>query len=214
MKKITEYKHHSKEELFISLQNVRLRGFDRPYIYRNVEIVMQPVPQEAICPPQSYVLSSQVARILDLYRTVKDQFGYDIFNLTGYLTLYLEDGSTMPVLPPILEQFDPEDTDMERPYLPYFGCLLVCDGMHRLVASSFLGIDPVCIITGKPDWPYYSYPQPSWDHVQAIEDSQLDAGFEKKRYRLNWENGQYKWLYRDFNEVFPGVQAPRPRSTQ
>ena len=43
----------------------------------------------------------------------------------------------------------------------------------------------------------------------VAELEELPATFQKKEYRVP---GNYKALFRDFNAVFPGVQAERRRS--
>jgi len=40
------------------------------------------------------------------------------------------------------------------------------------------------------------------------ELDELPAGYQKKAYR---RPDDYKALFRDFNDVFPGVQVERPR---
>ena len=59
-----------------------------------------------------------------------------------------------------------------------------------------------------PEYPYYAYAlSDGWAHVEELEE--LREGYQKKEYR-NPEN--YKALFRDFNEIFEGVQKQRPRS--
>jgi hypothetical protein len=54
--------------------------------------------------------------------------------------------------------------------------------------------------------PYYALAA-SWEDVVELEE--LPDTFQKKAYRVP---ANYKALFRDFNAVFPGVQAERKKS--
>ncbi|MBF0322245.1 MAG: hypothetical protein HQL62_04755, partial [Magnetococcales bacterium] len=69
-------------------------------------------------------------------------------------------------------------------------------------------INVVMVHNVPGEFPYYAYALPNgWSDVQEL--TELPEGFVKKSYR---DPENYKSLFRDFNEVFPGVQKQRPRS--
>jgi hypothetical protein len=107
----------------------------------------------------------------------------------------------IPFLPPVIEESVERDGST---------VLLINDGIHRVYAARKRGrkINVVLARNVPPQYPYYAYALPEgWACVEELDE--LREGYQKKEYR-NPEN--YKALFRDFNEIFEGVQKQRPRS--
>ncbi len=166
-------------------------------------------------------MMERVEDLIALWKRVKKNHHVDVFTMAGiheqgegkqygYLDITLDDGTTFPILPPIIERFDSIENKSGTFVHQQDSCLII-DGMHRVYAAKLSGLHEItCVIASKPDWPYYALPnEDGWDGVQEIR-GELPDGFVKKRYRLPTP-GEYKGLYRDFNSVFPGVQEERKR---
>jgi len=196
--RITKFELLPESDLLIRLRTVRLRGFDHAQVYRASHIqVIRTIP--ASCKPaQRYVLKGGVNTILRLAYEFAFK-GVDIFSLRGVLLFWL-DGQQEPIslLPPIIEESVDKDGSL---------ILLINDGIHRIYAANRLGVNiNVVTISNVPhEYPYYAYPLPGgWSAVEEI--NALTPDYERKEYR---NPADYKALFRDFNEVFPGVQKKR-----
>jgi hypothetical protein len=88
--------------------------------------------------------------------------------------------------------------------------LLINDGIHRVYAARKRG-RPLNVVLARnvpPEYPYYAHALPDgWAQVEEL--AELSEGYQKKAYR-NPDN--YKALFRDFNEIFEGVQKQRPKT--
>jgi len=195
----------SESDLLARLKRTRLRGFDRPEVYRDATLELVEADPEALTPAQRYVLREGVQAILD----VADAFAardIDVFALRGAL-LFWPEGSNpesdapIPFLPPVIEEsIEPGGNKV----------LLINDGIHRVYAARKRGrrINVVLARDVPPEYPYYAYALPEgWARVEELNE--LRDGYQKKEYR-NPEN--YKALFRDFNEIFEGVQKQRART--
>jgi hypothetical protein len=208
--KIQRYEFLTEEELLSRLKRTRLRGDgqgERPEVYRNatVEIYAQADP-ESLAPAQRYVLADGVARIMDL-REAFAELGVDIFGLRGGVLFWPDEGSSdspgeaIPIIPPVIE----ESTEPDGRKV-----LIINDGIHRVYAARKLGrrINVVLARNVPPEYPYYAYAlENGWADVTEL--AELQDGYQKKAYR-NPQN--YKALFRDFNEVFQGVQKQRKQT--
>ncbi|MDQ5949479.1 MAG: hypothetical protein QG589_605 [Patescibacteria group bacterium] len=196
----------SEEELLGALKKTRLKGFGNPEIYKDSFLgLRRQMDTNLLVPPQRYVLKPTVNTILSL----ADEFAsrdVDIFDLYGAVLFWLEGSNPdtdnpIPLLPPIVEEsFEKEGRII----------WLINDGMHRVSAARARGrsINVICITNVPREYPYYAYGLPDgWAGVEEI--SELTDGYKKKDYR-NPDN--YKALFRDFNGVFPGVQAERKKT--
>jgi len=202
---IVKYDLLTEADLLSRLKRTRLRGFDRAEVYRDATLEIVETDTETLTPAQRYVLQEGVRAILD----VADAFaplGIDIFALRGAL-LFWPEGSDpdreapIPFLPPVIEE------SMERDGSKV---LLINDGIHRVYAARKRGrkINVVIARNVPAEYPYYAYALPDgWTQVEELKE--LQEGYQKKEYR-NPEN--YKALFRDFNEIFEGVQKQRPRT--
>ena len=189
-------------ELLDCLRRTRLIGFGGAQPYADASLRIERYEPNLLVPAQSYVLAPGLRRVLEL-RAALAAHGVDLFALDGGFWLDIDEapGERIPVIPPIVEcSREPDGREV----------MLINDGMHRVFAARSLG-EPITAVAayGVPeDYPYYAYAQPGgWSDVVELEA--LPDVFEKKRYRLA-EN--YKALFRDFNEVLPGVQRQRKRS--
>lgn len=203
-------RHHviPLDELFEKLRRVRLKGtfgdIERPFVYRDARLSLQRNMDidEFLYPPQRYVLRPTVHTILELAKELEKK-GVDIFALEGALYFW-RDGmdpdrdNPIPFLPPIVEESEePGDHKV----------FLVNDGMHRTYSARSVGrgINVVLVQDVPPEYPYYAYAiMERWSGVQEFDE--LPPVFEKKKYR---DPTGYKRLFRQFNEVFPGVQEER-----
>jgi hypothetical protein len=205
--KITRYMKMTEQELERQLRTVRLRGHGQPLIYEHCKIHIEEAVliDPVLVPPQRYVLTGTVRDILTLHKEFLRR-GEDIFRLRGALFFWLEgmDIATdlpIPLLPPIAEESYEEDGRR---------VMLLNDGMHRVKAALTVGerINTVFVKDVPREYPYYAYGfEGGWKNI--VEFEELPDVFEKKRYR-NPEN--YKALFRQFNNVFPGVQKDRKQS--
>lgn len=197
---VTAVERFSAAELLERLRAVRLRGFPdvQPYAGASLEIVS--VDPDTLAPPQRYVLTDGVQTMHDL-RAALAPHALDPFALDGgaFITL---DGDRIPVIPPIVEEsYEPgRDAPVD----------VIADGLHRVYAARALGL-PITVILARDlprEHPYYALALPDgWSGVTELDT--LPDGFQKKTYR-NPDN--YKSLFRQYNEVFPGVQQQRKRS--
>jgi hypothetical protein len=203
---IVKYEVLTEAELLGRLKRTRLRGFDRAEVYRDASLeILEQADPVSLVPAQRYVLSEGVQAILD----VADAFlphGIDAFALRGALLFWPEgsdpDGDPpIPFLPPVIEE------SVER---NGGKVLLINDGIHRVYAARKRGrkINVVLARNVPAEYPYYAYAlADGWAQVHEL--AELQEGYQKKEYR-NPEN--YKALFRDFNEVFEGVQKQRART--
>src|ERR1700730_17674135 len=202
---ISKYDLLTEADLLSRLKRTRLRGFDRAEVYRDATLEIVESDPERMTPAQRYVLQEGVQAILDVADAFEPR-GIDIFALRGAL-LFWPEGSDpdhdapIPFLPPVIE----ESVERDGRTL-----VLISDGIHRVYAARKRGgkINVVLARNVPPQYPYYAYAlEDGWAHVEELDE--LREGYQKKEYR-NPEN--YKALFRDFNEIFEGVQKQRPRT--
>jgi hypothetical protein len=192
-----------REELLARLRQTRLRGFDGAQPYAEATLSLSPATDPAdLAPAQRYVLKAGVARILEL-RDALLEHGIDMFALDGGAFVRTSEApeETVPVIPPIVEESHEPDGRL---------VLIINDGIHRVFAARSIGLPITTVIAGgvPREYPYYACATSGgWSEVVELEE--LPDGFEKKAYRMP-EN--YKALFREFNEVFPGVQKERKKS--
>jgi hypothetical protein len=183
----------SRDELLARIADVRLRGFDgaRPYELGSLEVVT--FSPDDLAPAQRYVLRPTVTTIVELRAELLGH-GLDTFALDG--GAYVQG---IPVIPPIVEEsVEPDGRTV----------WLINDGIHRVYAARSLGL-PISVVraTGVSH-PYYALALPGgWSEVEELDE--LPERYEKKTYR---DPANYKALFREFNEVFPGVQQERRKS--
>jgi hypothetical protein len=183
----------SSDELLARISEVRLRGFDgaRPYADGRLELVE--VSPEDLAPAQRYVLRPTVATVIELR---EELLGHrlDIFALDG--GAYVRG---IPVIPPVVEESrEPDGRTV----------WIINDGIHRVYAARSLGL-PISVVRATDvSHPYYALALPrGWSEVEALDE--LPERYEKKTYR---QPEGYKALFREFNEVFPGVQKERRKT--
>jgi len=201
---ITKYDLLAEAELLSRLKRTRLRGFDQAEVYRDATLEVVEADPESLTPAQRYVLQEGVQAILDVADAFEPR-GIDVFALRGALLFWPEgsdpDGPPIPFLPPVIEESIERDGKK---------ILLINDGIHRVYAARKRGrkLNVVLARNVPAEYPYYAYALPDgWAQVDEL--AELQEGYQKKEYR-NPEN--YKALFRDFNEIFEGVQKQRPRS--
>jgi hypothetical protein len=202
---ILRYELLPEADLLARLKRTRLRGFGRAEVYRNATLEIVTVRTDELMPAQRYVLIDGVQTILDIADAFEAR-GVDVFGLRGAL-LFWPEGSDpaadapIPFLPPVIEESrEPDGRTV----------LLINDGIHRVYAARKRGRSlNVVLVKGVPaEYPYYAFALPEgWAGVEEL--AELTEGYQKKAYRIP-EN--YKALFRDFNEIFEGVQKQRPRT--
>jgi hypothetical protein len=178
----------SRDELLTRLRETRLMGHDGARVYEHASLRLETFEPLDLTPAQRYVLMPNVRTILEL----RDALDIDVFALDGGVHL---DG--IPLLPPVVERS--EEPDGRTVWL-------INDGIHRVYAAHLCGSPINVVAVEGASHPYYALAA-SWEAVVELEE--LPDGFQKKAYRVP-EN--YKALFRDFNAVFPGVQAERKQS--
>src|SRR5579875_2185349 len=199
---ISKFELIAEQDLLARLKKTRLQGLGRPYIYENSELsVVENVDPHALAPAQRFVLRGGVEAIERLAGAFQQQ-GLDIFALRGGILFSAEDPSeTIPFIPPVIEEsFEPDGRMV----------WLINDGIHRVYAAMKLGrrLNIVLAKNVPAEYPYYAYAlQNGWSDVTELVE--LPDGFQKKTYR---NRTGYKALFREFNEVLPGVQKQRKQT--
>jgi hypothetical protein len=204
--KILKYELIDQQTLLASLQQTRLMGHGQYSIYRNATLSLQEaVDPNILVPAQRYVLESDFRRIESLYKSFL-RADIDIFSLTGGLWFWQEESDAgeaegpIPLTPPIVEEsFESGGKKI----------WLISDGMHRVYTARKLGkrINIILVQNVPEIYPYYAYPlTQGWEEVMEL--TTLPDDFQKKTYRE--EN--YKALFRNYNEVLPGIQKQRKRT--
>jgi hypothetical protein len=191
-----------RDELLGSLRETPLRGFDKAKPYAKATLEVAPVGADSLAPAQRYVLRPTVRRLLALRDALLEQ-DIDLLALDGgaYIRTSEDPEEAIPIVPPIVEES--HEPDGRR-------VLLVNDGLHRVAAARSLGL-PIAVVVVRGvarEFPYYAHALAGgWSEVEELEE--LPDEYQKKDYRLP---DNYKSLFREFNEVFPGVQKQRKRS--
>lgn len=200
--KVIEVERFSRDELVSALRKTRLRGFDGARVYAEASFDLVSSNSSDLAPAQRYLLKAGVSKILEL-REVLLGHGVDIFSLDGGIWVRTSDSpeERIPVIPPVVEESrEPNGRTV----------WLINDGIHRVFAARSLGlpINTVRVAGVSPDYPYYAFALPNgWAEVAEFDE--LPDGFQKKAYR---QPDNYKALFREFNDVFPGVQKERKDS--
>jgi hypothetical protein len=192
-----------RSELLAAIRRTRLIGFDGARPYANARVQLEPrLDTAGLAPAQRYVLRAGVQTILEL-RAALLEHGIDVFALDGGVRVRTSAAphELVPLIPPVVEEsLEPDGRRV----------LIINDGIHRVFAARSLGL-PISVVAarGVPEqYPYYALALPGgWSDVVALDG--LPDGFQKKAYR-NPDN--YKALFRDFDEQFPGMQKPRKAS--
>ncbi|MEO5376346.1 MAG: hypothetical protein H7832_00965 [Magnetococcus sp. DMHC-6] len=205
---ITRMEIFSAGALLSQLKKTRLRGFGQPYVYADAQLTLiKNVDPAILFPAQRYVLKSDYERLRDLYEQFMER-SVNIFALEGVVLFWQkesqadsEEEGPIPLTPPVVEISREPDGRL----IP-----LINDGMHRVYTALKLG-QTINIVLAKnvPEvYPYYAFAlEKGWEEVVELEE--LPDQFIKKNYR---DPDNYKALFRDFNEVFPGIQKQRKQS--
>src|SRR3954469_2099009 len=183
----------SGEELLTRIAETRLRGFDGAKPYADAALSLVSMSPDDLAPAQRYVLRPTVQEIVSL-RDELLAHGLDMFALDG--GAYVRG---VPVIPPIVEEsHEPDGRTV----------WLINDGIHRVYAARSLGLPITVVRATDVSHPYYALALPGgWSEVEELNE--LPERYEKKTYR---DPSNYKALFREFNEVFPGVQERRRKS--
>ncbi len=203
--KIKSYTEISPSEFLSRLKQTRLKGFDQAYVYRDAKVeLVEAVDPSTLAPAQRYVLREGYRTIERLYHLFLE-LGVNIFALKGALQFVPEsadgDEEAIPLAPPVVEES--QEPDGSRVWL-------INDGIHRVYAAMKLGLPiNVALVRDVPkEYPYYAYAlERGWDEVEELDE--LPDNYLKKTYR---DPKNYKSLFRDFNELFPGIQKQRKKS--
>jgi hypothetical protein len=201
--KILSVHPFDRRELLAAIGRTRLRGFGGVRPYENARLELVPaVDSDALTPAQRYVLRPGVQRILAVRDALLDH-GLDFFALDGGAYIHTADqpDEPVPVIPPVVEEsVEPDGARV----------LIINDGLHRVFAARSLGL-PISVVVARgvpAEYPYYAYALPGgWAEVTELDE--LPETYQKKNYR---QPDNYKALFREFNEVFPGVQKQRRQS--
>lgn len=203
---ITRFEHIEIDDLLSRFKKVRLKGHGRPFIYEHAQLdLLQQVDPKTLFPAQRYVLKSDHWRLLELYHSFQE-FSVDIFSLKGALLFWVKnpgepEEGPIPLTPPMIEL----SLESDGRTIP-----LINDGMHRVFTAMELNktINIIQATHVPTQYPYYAYGlEKGWQDVTLLDE--LPDDFVKKTYR---DPTHYKALFRDFNEIFPGIQKQRKQS--
>jgi hypothetical protein len=183
----------SRDQLLSRLRDVRLRGFDGARPYERAELELVTLSPDELAPAQRYVLRPTVDTVLSLREGLLPH-GLDIFRLDG--GAYVRE---VPVIPPVVEEsHEPDGRTV----------WIINDGIHRVYAARSLSMPISVVRATNVSHPYYALALPDgWSEVEELDE--LPERYEKKTYR---DPSNYKALFREFNDVFPGVQQERRKS--
>ena len=200
--KIVSVEPFGCDTLLAALARTRLRGYGgvRPYEQAELRLCSAATSDE-LAPAQNYVLRPGIRKILELRRPVGRGFGSFRVRWRGDVRTSGRPGRAHPGSPLIVEEsLEPDGRKV----------LIINDGIHRLFAARSLNL-PISVVEIRAvpaDYPYYAYAlRGGWGDVMEFDE--LPDSHQKKDYR---QPGNYKALFRDFNEVFPGVQKQRKQS--
>ena len=200
---ITRFELIPESELLGRLKKTRLQGHGRPFIYSQAELsIVEQVNPLKLAPAQRFVLTPGIETVQTLAEEFR-QHGIDIFGLRGGVLFQTDDSEqdAIPFIPPVIEESaEPDGRTV----------WLINDGIHRVYAAMKLhrNLNVVLARNVPAEYPYYAYALPNgWADVTEL--AELPDGFQKKTYR---DPTGYKALFRDFNEVLPGVQKQRKQT--
>lgn len=195
--KIAKVHHVGKNELLKLIKKVSMLTNPEIYPYKNAFVSLEKISTDYLKPAQTYVLADELKKVREL-KWALSEHGIDIYQLDGYVKMWLEDElHPIDVLPPVVEESIEADGSIAN---------IVNDGMHRVFMARLDYVIPqVVFVRGAPkELPYYAFPIPDgWDKVNIVED--LPEGFIKKWHRIR----NYKSLYRNYNSAFENVGGPR-----
>ena len=196
---IIKVEKFTNQDLISKLRNVSLMQNPEIKPYENTIITLEKININSLSPTQKYLMNPELEKVKNLYKELK-KHDVDLYNLNGYVDIYLEGYNTpISVLPIIVEESIEENGEVH---------LIVNDGMHRSFYAKQLNIIPqVAYIRGvnTEKYPYYAYPlENSWNTEFDFLDN-IPEGYIKKQYR--WEN--FRFLYRDFNSQFNNTSGMR-----
>ena len=196
---IIKVEKFTDQDLISKLHNVSLMQNPKIKPYKNTIITLEKININSLSPTQKYLMNPELEKVKNLYKELK-KHDVDLYNLNGYVDIYLEGYNTpISVLPIIVEESIEENGEVH---------LIVNDGMHRSFYAKQLNIIPqVAYIRGvnTEKYPYYAYPlENSWNTEFDFLDN-IPEGYIKKQYR--WEN--FRFLYRDFNSQFNNTSGMR-----
>ncbi len=197
--KILTHTIHPEIELFQKLRQVSMRTDPERRIYASSGMETREVTPDLIAVAQRYLLREQLEKIEELYRAFREQFGIDLFALTGYVTFTTDEDPELVIdfLPVVVEE-DRNDGN----------AMLICDGAHRMWVAKKLHKRPtVVFIRDVPaDLPYYAHANDhGWNDVTVV-DEPPEAGSDDRR---NYRQKDYKPLFRNFNSAFNNVTSKR-----
>lgn len=198
---IERVERHSVDELINNMRRVGMLTHPEDLPYRDAEISTLVYDTDEIDPAQRYVLTKEIMKVRDLRWELREH-GIDLFNLEGYVTIWLEGyDDPIDVLPPVVEKSVEADCSEAK---------ILNDGMHRVyLARMEWSPIQVVYIEGIPrEFPYYAFPLVNgWNDIEIVTD--LPESYIKKWHRIK----NYKTLYRDFNTAFQNVGGPRGHFT-
>ncbi|NLN76362.1 MAG: hypothetical protein GX139_08630 [Armatimonadetes bacterium] len=198
---ITRVEHHSVEELIDNMRRVAMLTKPDAFPYREAKIELQRLSTDDIAPAQRYVLTQELMKVRNLRWALREH-GVDLFELNGYVTIWLPGyDEPIDVLPPVIEQSPEADGSVVK---------ILNDGMHRVYLARMERC-PVQVTYAEnvpAQFPYYAFPLVNgWNDVEIV--SELPDGYIKKWHRIK----DYKSLYRNFNSGFTNVGGPRGNFT-
>ena len=121
--KIETVEHFPTADLVARLRRVTMLKRPDLEVYAEAHISLERIAVESLTPAQRYVLAPELLKVRELGWEL-ERFGYDLFQLDGYLRVRLQ-GVDQPitVLPPVVEESIERNGRVVN---------IINDGMHRL----------------------------------------------------------------------------------
>jgi hypothetical protein len=162
---------HILEEQIRQVPLLEARDGALIYPYENAAITLAEIDYEAVRPTSLYVLKDNLAIQKQLTNELAPR--YDPLQLLGSITLRLDDGSEIGLIPPIVEE-----TDSDGPY--------ILDGTHRTLVGRMAGrtaFIAIHITKFRDDCPAAVLPN-AWGEIKTYDRVPSDPAL-KRRYREN-----------------------------
>lgn len=189
---ITNYKLHTKQELFDIMRRTYLSGNHNILPFKDARISLQKISYRDVIPTQTFVLNDQIANIHNIYIQMLRN-GINIFDLDGFLSYQVAPAAmsdtAFVLTPPIIEVIENQP--------------LLIDGQHRITYAGDNNLTFNALIIENVAKEVYPYQLPlagGWDAVQRFE-TKLPDGFVRKQRRYHKPEIN-KYFFREY--PFPG----------
>lgn len=154
-----------------------IRGDSTLFPYANSTIKCRVLPIKELSPLSKYVLRSKISLHKEIYQTLFDYFGLDIFDLSGVISFKLNDLS-INLAPPVVESYYETEGELTGDKLA------LVDGLHRCYTAMLLGLTHIRVVVidnVAPQFPLIPLPL-RWSDVNIVD--KVPSVGEKRKFRF------------------------------